>query len=296
MDKQERCEQGFEIYVESMAKSIGDKAEKIIPLVLEGLKKKKGDILDLGAGAGDLTGALHEIAQKHKVKLVALDRDSRMIEILEKRFSGKKRVKIIQANASDFQIKRKFAVVICSSFLHEVFSQNKDLNDLKLVLQNIYSHLHPKGTLIIRDGIKPVPSSEKVFLQPLKSELLERFRKILDRNGSQWLKIHDYYNLGRIRLFIGLSRENAYELTVKYQYPEINWSVEMKEKFGFWTREEAKSILEDIGFEVVNLESYPLPYFTEMFARDFKIFGWQDGPGAIEIPYFDTHLIIATQK
>lgn len=292
----ERNEEGFEFYINAMAKSIGDKAEKIIPLVEEALKKQKGDILDLGAGAGDLAGTLYPLAQTRKVKIVALDEDSRMTDILKKKFTGRKRIKIVQANALDLKLKRKFAVIICSSFLHEVFSENKNLDEIKLVLKNASNHLRPKGTLIIRDGIRPAQKDRRILLEALNPKKLEGFQKILEYTRTEWFKIHDYHNIKRAREFIALSEESAYELAVKYQYPEINWPVEMKEKFGFWSKEEAITILEEAGLSVIHLESYLLPYFAEIFAKDFKFFRWQDGPGAIEIPYFDTHLVIAAQK
>ena len=308
MDKQERCKEGFEIYVNSMAKSANDKSAKIIPILREALTKRKGNILDLGAGGGELTKSLLSLAEEFKVKIFAVDRDPRMISILKEKFGGQKNVKVVQTAAENLKLKRGFALlerhgfltgfgaVVCSSILHEVFSERKNIEDVRLVLKNIYNCLLPNGILAIRDGIKPPSETDRVLIQPLKSELFERFQKIINRMEAPWLKIHDYLNPRRTRLFLALSKENAYELAVKYQYPEINWPVEMKEKFGFWTKEKAKSILEETGFEIIQLESYLLPYFTQMFSKDFKLFEWKDGPGAIEIPYFDTHLIIAAQK
>lgn len=296
MEKEERNEKGFEIYVESMAKSADDKTGRIIPILRQALKNRKGDILDMGAGGGELTQTLLSVAKEFDVKVFALDRNPRMIKILKERFKKEKKVKILQTDIKNFKPKKKFAAVICSSILHEIFSEEKNIEDVKLTLRNIYNGLLPGGIIIIRDGAKPTPENDMVLLQPLKKELLERFQKILNFVGVQWTKIHDYHNLNRIRVFWAISKKNAYELAVKYQYPEINWPIELKEKFGFWSKEEAKSILEEIGFEVVKLESYLLPYFAQMFARDFKLFEWKDGSGAVEIPYFDTHLIIVANK
>ena len=309
MEKEERNEKGFEIYVESMAKSADDKTGRIIPILRRALENQKGDILDMGAGGGELTQALLLVAKEFDVKVFALDRNPRMIKILKEKFKKEKKAKILKADIENFKPKKKFAAVVCCSIMHEIFSEEKNIEDVKSTLRNIYNCLLPGGIIIIRDGVKPTPENDMVLLQPLKKELLERFQKILNFTGTQWTKIQDCHNLNRIRVFLAISKENAYELAVKYQYPEINWPIELKEKFGFWTKEEAKSILEEIGFEVVKLESYLLPYFAQMFAKDFKIFKWQDGPacvaeatsarrrpGAVEIPYFDTHLIIAAQK
>jgi len=309
VNKPERDSKGFKIYVESMAKSSEDKAERILSLLRTALENNPGDILDLGAGGGELTRAFLLMAEEFNLKVFALDKDRRMIKILKEKFEGQSKIKIVKADVKNFKLGKKFSAVVCSSILHEIFSERKNVEDVKLILKNIYEHLLPKGVLIIRDGLKPAPTDDIVFLQPLKPELFGRFQKILNHTKTSWLKIYAYHNPKKTKLLMALSRENVYELIVKYQYLEINWPVEMKEKFGFWTKEEARVMLEEIGFNVIHLKSYLLPYFAKMFSCDFRLFEWQDGPaclaeatsgrrrpGAIEIPYPDTHLVIVAKR
>lgn len=289
----QRDGEGFEIYVASMGKSADDKAENILPLVEDSLKICRGDILELGAGGGDLSLRLQAIAKKNNVGFTALDADPRMIGVLKNKLISGPSLNIVLANALDFELGRQFSVIVCSSLLHEIFSANGDINDIRRVLKNIHRHLLPGGSLVIRDGIKPDGEADVILLKPLKPEIGEKLRKFL--STFRYRKEEPrFVNIGG-KTFVAMSRELYYEFAVKYQYPEVNWPFEMAEQFGFWQEREARALLKATGFEITHLKRYLLAYFKELFSKDFQLFCRRRGKLA-KIEYFDTHMVIAARR
>lgn len=286
----ERNENGFKIYVESMTKSTDDKAKVILPLVRKSLKLSTGDILDLGAGGGSLSRELFNLAKEFGVKLTVVDADHRMIEILKEKFAKQPEINVVLANALDFELGHSFAVAVCSSFLHEIFSERGNLDDIRQVLKNIWNHLLPGGTLVIRDGIKPVPENEQIIIKPLKPQISQK----LERFFASYKYLDEHPQL-KNRSSVPMARKLAYEFAVKYQYPEINWKAEMSEQFGFWTEKEAQNVLRETGFTVIYAKKYLLDYFKKLFTKDFELLK-QKGKKLVKIRYFNTHLVIAAKK
>lgn len=290
----ERSKNGFKIYVESMAKSTDDKTKEILPLVRESLESIKGDILDLGAGTGNLSLTLLDLTQeKSGAGLTIVDMDVRMIKILENKFGSHPKVSLILCDVLNLNLDKHFSVVICSSLLHEIFSSKGSINDVKKTLERIRYHLLPKGTLIIRDGIKPRLNRKMVFLKPLRPEINEKLWKFVA--CYKYLETAPYKTQIDGQEVIAMTSELAYEFAVKYQYPEINWPAEMKEQFGFWTEDGARKILGETGFEVFYLKRYLLDYFKTLFSKDFEFFKCKNGK-LVKVAYFDTHMVIAAKR
>lgn len=289
----ERDEIGFKIYVESMAKSTDDKTKQILPLARKSMKSTKGYILDIGAGAGDLSLVLLNLAEEFNAGLTIVDADPRMIDILTEKFSGQPQVSIVLCDAMEMNLAKKFSTAVCSSFLHEIFSAKGEINDVKKVLKCIGLHLLNGGTLIIRDGVKPDSGQEIIYLKTLKPGVDEKLWKFAA--SYKYLKSAPR-SLGIDgQEVIAISRGLAYEFAVKYHYVEINWPVEMKEQFGFWTEKGVRRILEETGFEAIYLKKYFLNYFKQLFSEDFELFKYENKK-LIKIGYPDTHMIIAAKR
>lgn len=102
-------------------------------------------ILDMGCG----TGRNSALMLKHieAGEILGVDISHYMKKQFEKRFAGDSRVKFLQQRIDiPFDLNRKFDIVFISFVIHGFPHEVR-----KVILDNAYNHLNPKGRLIILD-------------------------------------------------------------------------------------------------------------------------------------------------
>lgn len=102
---------------------------------------KPKDILEMACGTGNLTYYL----AKRRYNIVCFDLSSDMLSKAYEKLSRYKNVKILNQNMIDFNINKKFQVIlsICDSINYIT-----DENDLLKSFENVYKHLNEGGAFI----------------------------------------------------------------------------------------------------------------------------------------------------
>ena len=181
-------------------------------------------------------------------------------------------------------------------------------------MRSTFTELHPGGRVLVRDFVKPSRTGwvymkinstdgldkvpEGTSLEDINYSLLSS-RALFDRfyqefqgggafeyesiviNGEEYIKIRP---------------EWAYEFYMRKDYT-ANWRNEIKEKYSYWSIEEAKSILEDIGYENVRvILEYNDWIFSNRLEGQIELYEMgEDGElHKIELP--PTHMLVVADK
>lgn len=117
-----------------------------IPFFLKYAKKQGAPILDIAAGAGRVSFAL----AKEGYEVVALDRSQSMLEVARNRLESldqliARNVTIIEGDMTNFNLDRKFPLVIIPSSFGHALTTDAQLS----TLQCIHNHLTENGIFIL---------------------------------------------------------------------------------------------------------------------------------------------------
>ncbi|GAG41443.1 unnamed protein product, partial [marine sediment metagenome] len=245
----DRGEKGFEVYSQGMENSAVEKV-KILPFV------KDGSILEVGCGCGTVLELLSR--SKPKSKVYGTDISDTMLQKSKEREYSNNNVSIIKADAREqiFKGKTLDTIIFCS-VLHEVYSYSGySLNTVESTIENAYKMLKPDGRLIIRGGVKPEESV--VYMKFKKEDVEKKFYKFAEEFGPYKIKYK------KEKEFVKLKKHEAMEFLSKYIYDK-NWDIEVKEKFGFLTKEKYCDMIEEKGFKIIESCSYLIDFLRETY-------------------------------
>lgn len=206
-----------------------------------------------------------------------------------------------------------------SSLTHEIesYGSRKDLIDF---IQNRFDELKPQGVWINRDVVGPEDGDKQVLLwanetdgsnaEPLKtfdsdSELGAYLSNLSTR--SRFIRFaHDFrkkegYKLSYSEVsslnkkFFKLKLKDASDFLLTKDYTD-NWNSEMHETFCFWSFNDWKNILEEVGFRIkVESKPYQNSWIAENRWYD-KVELYNAENPEEKIPYPPTNMLMVAEK
>lgn len=154
---------------------------------VENLKKKYArkpvsSILDVGCGTGN--HMVHFAARGYEIS--GIDMSAEMISIAEQRLINEKNASLQCSNAVDFNLDRKYDMVVS---LFHVVSYQSDNESLKRVFKNINKHLNDDGLFIFDFWygpavLKELPQTRVKRLENDELKLTRIAEPIMDENNN----------------------------------------------------------------------------------------------------------------
>ncbi len=216
--------------------------------------------------------------------------------------------------------KGKMNTIHTSSLTHEIFSYGS-IGDLKRFIKNRFEELQPGGVWINRDVIGPENGDREVYLwlndtdgilveQPVDMKELKENGKYLDSLStySKFLQFaHDFRKDEADKIsyeiveqsgekYAKIRLKDACEFMLTKDYTD-NWESEMHERFCFWSIDDWKNELMNVGFRMLpGSHAYTNPWIKEnRFNGKVKLFELQRGK-LKKIASPPTNAIIVGQK
>ena len=257
--------QQIKTYIAGMNASVSDKA-RILPFVTG------PDVAELGCGDGVVLELLANL--KGVEKVTGYDLCGRLLhEATQRQYPVP-----VTLHRADLlkQGTGKHNTIVACSFLHEIYSEMAKAGEepayWKWLRSIIVDNLEPGGRFIIRDGVAP---EFEILSVKFSDELLEKWYRFSDDFAMK--SITSFYDsqTGRVTLLAS----DLFEFATKFFYDQ-NWSIEMKETFGWATHERlTKSFpiraMKDRRerFKVVHSETYTIPFLRdEKWAGNIQAF------------------------
>lgn len=247
-------------YFARMSSSLGDK-KRILDFV------KPGKILDVGAGAGDLS----EVLRLAGNDVYALDGSSEAIRRIQDKYPAVKAVTAYSYDVLELFEHHSFDTIICSSILHEIYSYGDPVNGTYSVdaaldaLRSFFKLLKPGGKLVIRDGVMPTEWGREITMRLSTSDAvkyLEMYENkapfYSERPGIR--KVHfDKISENCFKGTLASAMEFLYTLTWGWGSAER----ETQELYGVFTEPEYCNVLENVGFTIEHAEQYLQEGYSE---------------------------------
>jgi ubiquinone/menaquinone biosynthesis C-methylase UbiE len=305
-------ERDYTIYTRLMDAALEAKAKSIFPHFGE---IHTGDVIvDAGSGTGKLAEYAAQLCRGARV--YALDISH---ELLEQAGRNRSLIHLVYGDASeqnfpDNSVKAKYYSTVC----HEINSFGEK-GSLKKVVENSFQEVAPGGRLIIRDFAKPT-SKEPVFMQiaedgrlpqipdEIKTEDIDyslySARALFDRFHKEFTVRKDptrefAFDFEEVEIdgvkYIKIDPEWAHEFYLRKDYV-ANWRQEIREKYTFWTMEEAKAEMEAAGFTHVQIVPDPNEFILKnRLVGKIGLYTMKDGKLAA-IPFPTTHMVVVGEK
>lgn len=295
----------YSIYTQSMDAAQEAKARSIFPY----FNIEEGDII-VDAGSG--TGAIAELAAREfrGARVFALDISHELQERAQeqKALSRLRYGNATERNFPDNSIKVKYY----STSGHEIESFG-GLGSMRKAMEHTFLELVPGGRVIVRDFAKPsrneplymlvlsnagiekiseeMPSENIDYNLLSASALLECFRKEFRGGG----KFSFEKTIIQGKEYIKIDPEWAHEFYLRKDYT-ANWRQEIKEKYTYWTPEEAKQTLEELGY--VNVRVIPDPNEWILKNRlEGKIELYEMTKNGLQyVPFPMSHMVVVGEK
>ena len=294
----------FDVYVSGMNATVRMKWNDIEKYIIP------GRIIDVGCGTGELTKI---IAKKFlNSQVIGIDISDYFVQLSRKNTKALENVEIQKCDI----VTKKFepnsiTTKLFSSVIHELASYKGYNREIpKKVIKGSFKELKPGGRIIIRDGVSPGDyriymwlndkngineldheKNKKLNFKDLSTEA--RFiRFCMQFKGKEW----DYKTtkIDNKKLYI-MDAHFAHEFMSKKEYVE-NWDVEALEEFGIFTIEEYKHILEQVGFDAVEIKIYKNPWIVKnWYEHKLKLLKCENGK-LEEVDYFPTNIVIVGEK
>ena len=277
----DRGKKGFEVYTKGMEKSAIEKV-KIIPFV------KEGNILEVGCGCGTVLELLSK--SNPKSKIYGTDISDTMLQQSKEREYTNNNVSIQKADAREQIFKEKsLDTIIFCSVLHEIYSYSSyNIKSIEDTIEKAYKMLKPNGRLIIRGGVKP--EEKTIYMKFKKEDVEKKFYKFAKEFGPYEIKYEKENGL------IKLKKHDAMEFLSKYLYDQ-NWDIEVKEKFGFLTKEDYLAMVGRKGFKIIKSGSYLIDFLRETYyEKDVELFEVDKNYFLTKTNYPDSTIIIIAEK
>jgi hypothetical protein len=178
--------------------------------------------------------------------------------------------------------------IVFSSILHEVYSYTEfegkkfNIDAVKKALKNAADSLVPGGRIIIRDGV--LTDSDKIVTVKFKDEdafilaknYIKDFKGLshLRKENGDWkvLQVGEDWIMGHINRM----RELLYTIT----WGSMSYPQEVQEQFGYFTLEQYKQTLKDVGLEIVEARQFTEHGYPEHLDDKVELFNfsWNDIP------------------
>ena len=232
------------LYLAGMRKTVPHKQELIMPW-LTGLS-----VVDVGCADAFFTQSLLQECKK----VVGIDISPEIVKMAQAEWPKcQDDIEFRVANVENFT--EPVDNVVCSSVLHEVYSYGEGLKSVGRAIANIHKNLNSRGRIIIRDFIKPVFAGPVEF-RHYKLDITEghrylNFHSARHTDPVNWWKFSCTNTMETWEKTFGQKMEDVYEYIFHKDFHN-NWETEVKETYGFWTLEEAKSILTAHGFKIIH--------------------------------------------
>lgn len=288
----------YAIYTGAMDAALEAKAQTLLPYFEE---ISEGDVI-VDAGSG--TGKLAELVAREfsHARVYALDishelhERAKEIQALTQLIYGDAQEKIFPDNS--------VAVKYFSSVGHEIESFG---GSMRLAVETAFRELRPGGQLIMRDFAKP-SRSQPVFMRLLNTAGIDRpeadyvelsTTALFKRFAKEFQggNIFPYEQAARDGIsYFKLSPELAHEFYLRKDYT-ANWRQEIKEKYTYWTPEETKHILEEIGYVNVRVIPELNPWIYEHRLENQIALYEETAEGTLQpIDFPPTHMVVIAEK
>ena len=241
-------DRNHEVYTESMAHSIWDKAF---------FMDKIGDadtVIDFGCADGSMIHMLRGLFPKKK--FYGYDNDPQMISLAKMKYGYEGWWQECELDEMIDNVLKSGAKSIClnfSSVLHEVFSVSGGIAAIRSILTYL-----PVDYISIRDMYYHVDEDYPIFVS-LPSEFILQF----DQN-----KVMEFVmRYGQLNNW-----KNIVHFLMKYQWINNGWEEELNENYFSWTKREFLGCIRtcwrgDVVFEA----HYQLPHLCYRWFRDYGI-------------------------
>ena len=304
--KQANEHRDYKIYEGAMDAALEAKARSLFPHFGD---IEPGDVI-VDAGSG--TGKLAELAatEFREARVMALDISH---ELQESAGEDQSKTALVYGDAREQNFpENSIKVKYFSTSGHEVETFGGK-GSMERAMQNTFKELVPGGTMIVRDFAKP-SRQEPIFMEILSNTgvqnvpegtdpkdidynvlsttaLFERFVREFD-GGSAFA-----YTKVEIdgKTYIKISPEWAHEFYLRKDYTG-NWRQEIKEKYTYWTPEQAEEILKKSGYTNVRVIPDPNEYIVSKRLKG-KI-GLHEMVDGKLVPYDfpPTHMVVIGEK
>ncbi|HEU0051002.1 MAG TPA: methyltransferase domain-containing protein, partial [Patescibacteria group bacterium] len=295
----------YSVYTWLMDAALEAKAKSIFPYI----DAEEGDVI-VDAGSG--TGALAELAARafRGTEVYALDISH---ELRTRAQEKQALIHLAYGDASEQVFpENSVKVKYYSTSGHEIESFG-GAGRMRAAMESTWRELVPGGRVIVRDFAKP-SFSGPVYLQILSqvglphapadaspemidynklstSALLERFQHEFGGGGR-----FTYENvlIGGVHYF-KMSAEWAHEFYLRKDYTG-NWHQEIQEKYTYWSPEEARALLEELGYEHVQVIPDPNDWIIKNRLEGRVALFSKKGKTLIPMPFPPTHMIVVGDK
>ena len=176
--------------------------------------KQNADILEVGAGAGALTGLLCDKANS----VVSIEMSEARASIIRSRYPNRKNLTIISENILEWKEEKKFDYVVFVGVLEYAAVFSKSENPFVEFLKAVSSHLKIDGTLLFaienRFGLKYWLGGSEDHLQ----------KPFVGVEGYKEKKTAQTFSKETLRKFCseaGLKQTRFYSVYPDYKFPEI---------------------------------------------------------------------------
>ena len=190
--------------------------------ILESLKYKPKNCLDLACGTGLLLKNLPNSLSKYGIDLSS--------EMLLEAKKNNPKAKFVNADISNFSLKKKFDLITCT---HDSINYILDPKLLKNHFDLVFQHLSENGTYIFD------VSSEENILRNFDKKIIR------DKIDNTYLIWDNVYNKKKKEIYSYLYFSNL-------EHSGTNDNLEIH-KQRFYSSEELNTILNNTGFKVINI-------------------------------------------
>jgi ubiquinone/menaquinone biosynthesis C-methylase UbiE len=242
----------YEAYVKSMDESLYRK----LLLCSDWIPALHKTVVDVGTGSGALAHAIAEANPSWWV--MGIDLSPKMIELATEKYS-RPNLSYRLGNSNRLKLS-DVDVFIYSSVFHEIYSfSNDSIGAIEEAIQQARSSLAPGGQILVRDFIGPSEPNRIVHLVQMKSDIKEGmslpdfardFSKINHRNY-----VYDQIEETGESITYRTTLANAYEYM--YRYKDSHWEPELREKYFYWSQEDAEEVFQRNGFKILSFKKLP---------------------------------------
>ncbi len=296
----------YSIYTRLMDAALEAKAQSLFRHF--GDVKEDDVIVDAGSGTGKLTE--YAAREFHGARVYALDISH---ELLEQADENRALIKLVYGNAAEQNFPDDSVdVKYYSTVGHEIESFG-GAGSMTEAVRNTFKELKPGGRIVIRDFAKPSRSepvlmritssvgmptidpetpSDAIDYNALSTEaLFDRFHR--EFGGG---KAFDYERIEKNGIeYLQLRPEWAHEFYLHKDYTG-NWRQEIKEKYTYWSLEEAERILAEAGYVNVRVIPDPNEYILKN-RLEGKIGLYDKADDDLhELSFPATHMVIVGEK